>query len=59
MDLIQTIVAEAQGQRWAADRYKGMGQEVITTIANHIDHEELRTGILATTDVRRLFPTDR
>ncbi|MBN1666806.1 MAG: hypothetical protein JW862_06945, partial [Anaerolineales bacterium] len=52
-------VAEAQGQPSSADRYKEMGQTVITTIANHIDNEELRTAFLATTGVQQLFPANR
>lgn len=52
-------VAGAQGQQSAADHYKEMGQTVITTIANHIDNEELRTAFLATTGVQQLFPANR
>ena len=52
-------IAGAQGKQSAADRYKKMGQEVITTIANHIHDEELRTAFLTTTAVQQLFPIDR
>lgn len=52
-------VAEAQRQPGAADRYKKMGQEVVTTIAGRIDNEELRSAFLATTAVQQLFPANK
>jgi hypothetical protein len=48
-------IAEVQGEHSAADRYQALGQEVIRTIAGHIESEELRASFLATTAVQQLF----
>ena len=52
-------IAGAQGKQSAADHYRKMGQEVITTIANHIHDEELHTAFLTTTAVQKLFLINR
>ena len=52
-------ITQEEGDQSEAARYRKMGQEIVTYIADHIDDAGLRARFLEGTAVRQLFPANR